>query len=171
MQIYVEKLNAETFAEFGRVLGKPVDIAPTVADATSASWLGISGLMDIGTRPARHATYLEITARPACYDKMEKHESSAEAFIPLEGVSILLVAPAEALDAQGGPDMSRARAFLLDGSQGILMRPATWHAVPYTLTPSTTVLVLVDDAIIPQNDLHITPVEPVEFVLNGDLQR
>ena len=49
--------------------------------------------MGIGEKPGRQATFLKIHTRPALYDKMEKHESSAEAFIPLQGQSILLVAP------------------------------------------------------------------------------
>ena len=61
--------------------------------------------------------------------------------------------------------MDQARAFLMDGSKGVLMQAGTWHAVPYTLTDVSTYLVLVDPTIIDRNDLHVTPVESVEFIL------
>ena len=169
MQIFVEQLTEKAFAEFGRVLSKPAECQPSVTSAISASWLGTSDLMGIGAQPAKQVTFLEIYARPKQFDTVERHVSSAEAFIPLEGFSILLVAPPEATDELDRPDMRRARAFIFDGSRGILMRPGTWHALPYTLTPRCSILVLVDDRILPNNDLHISPVEPIQFVFAGDL--
>ena len=82
---------------------------------------------------------------------------------------MLLLVPADAIDSEGRPDMARARAFLMDGSKGVLLRRGTWHAVPYNLSEVATYLVLVDDAIIEKQDLHITPVEPIEFDL-GELR-
>jgi ureidoglycolate hydrolase len=53
---------------------------------------------------------------------MEKHETSAEVFAPMEGKSILLVASWKDVER---PDMSRARAFLMDGCKGVLLYPGT----------------------------------------------
>jgi ureidoglycolate hydrolase len=63
--------------------------------------------------------------------------------------------------------MTQARAFLMDGSQAVLLRRSTWHAVPYNLTDIATYLVLVDDAIIARNDIHKASIEPVEFTFAG----
>jgi ureidoglycolate hydrolase len=161
MQINVELLTDDAFKEFGRVLGEPRLVPPDIIDEVSNVWLGFSDLMGIGTQPDKQVTYLKITHRPASYDKMEKHETTAEAFIPLEGKSILLVAPWMDKDK---PDLSHARAFLMDGSRGVLLHPGTWHAVPFKLTQTATYLVLVDPKIIKNNDLHVTSVEPVEFI-------
>jgi ureidoglycolate lyase len=169
MRIHVEPLTAEAFAEFGVVLGEPSGVEPAIRDAVSDVWLGFAGLMGIGARPGMACTYLKIHSVPECSDKLEQHQSSAEAFIPLVGQSILWVVPAEALDAAGIPDLARARAFLMDGNRGVLMRPGTWHAVPYKLTDVATYLVLVDETIIARDDLHVTPVEPVEFELPESL--
>lgn len=163
MKIKVETLTEKSFVAFGKVLGQPDTDAPNLTDALANVWLGMSDLMGIGSQPARHVTFLSIHSKPAKNDKIEKHETSAEAFIPLEGTSILMVAPAEAITSNGGPDMRQCRAFLMDGSKGVLMRPGTWHAVPYPLTEKATYIVLVDDAIIPKNDLHINTIEDVEF--------
>ena len=163
MRIHVEPLTDESFADFGCVLGEPSVAAPTIQDQVSDVWLGLSDLMGIGQAPGRQITFLKIHTRPPAYDRIEKHETSAEAFIPLEGRSILMLVPAECVDERGVPDMRHARAFLMDGSRGVLLRPATWHAVPYNLTDVATYLVLVDDAIIAKQDLHVTPIEAVEF--------
>ena len=163
MRIRVEALREEAFAQYGRILGEPSSEEPNIRDGVSDVWLGLSDLMGIGSVPGRQITYLRIHTRPEVYDKIEKHETSAEAFIPLEGRSVLLLVAAEAVDDEGVPDMSRARAFLMDGSTGVLLRRGTWHAVPHNLTDVATYLVLVDDAIVAKDDLHVTPVEPIEF--------
>lgn len=166
MRIQVEPLTAARFAPYGRVLGQPSEAAPTIVDAVSDVWLGLSDLMEIGATPGRQITYLAIHTRPARYDRIEKHETSAEAFIPLTGESVLLVLPPGAVNGAGA-DMSQARAFLMDGRQGVLLYRGAWHAVPYTLSPPSTYLVLVDDAIIARGDLHVIPIEPIEFDLSG----
>jgi len=160
MHIPVEPLTESAFTAFGRVLGEPASLAPNIVDAVSNVWLGFSDLMGIGLQGELAVTFLKIHTRPERYAEMEKHETSAEAFIPLEGRSILLVAPWQDTAA---PDMSRARAFLMDGSRGVLFHAGTWHAVPYNLTDVATYLVLVDPGIIAKGDLHNCPVEPVEF--------
>ena len=165
MRVTIEKLTAAVFAEFGAVLGEPADGGPDVTTPVCDCWMGVSDLQGIGSVSGRQITYLKIHTRPKVFDQMEKHETSAEAFIPLDGQSVLLVVPADAMDDQGRPDTTRARAFMMDGSQGILMKPGTWHAVPYPLTDLATYLVLVDDAIIPKNDLHVTAIEPIEIAL------
>lgn len=165
MQICVEQLTEEAFLRFGCVLGEPQAAEPTIVDEVSHVWVGISELMGIGRARGRQVTYLKIHGRPQKYDAIEKHETSAEVFIPLEGKSILLVVPAEAIDRVGKPDMTQAKAFLMDGSRGVLLRRGTWHAVPYSLTDVVTYLVLVDDQIIPKQDIIKTPIEPVEFIL------
>ena len=169
MKIRVEELTEKSFEDFGEVLGESLLKEPNIRDEVSDVWLGLADLMGIGASAGRQVTYLKIHMRPEKYDKIEKHETSAEAFIPLEGRSILMVVPAEAVDSVGRPDMAHVRAFLMDGSKGILMRRGTWHAVPYNLTDVATYLVLVDDAIIDRQDLHVTPIEPVDFDLSGVL--
>jgi ureidoglycolate lyase len=166
MLIHVNELSSELFAPYGSVLGQPQVAQPSIQDAVSDVWLGFSSLMGIGSEPGKQVTYLRIHTRPQLYDKMEKHDTSAEAFIPLDGRSILVVAPPGPPGDAQGPDMSRARAFMMDGTSGVLLMRGTWHAVPYNLSNVATYLVLVDDRIIASGDLHVTPVEPMEFDLS-----
>ena len=168
MYIRVETLTQEVFSPFGIVLGEPTDTGPNIVDAISNVWLGFSDLMGIGETKGKQVTYLKIIHRPAAFEMIEKHTTSAEAFIPLEGQSILLVVPAEAVDGDGKPDMGRAKAFLMDGSKGVLLHRSTWHAVPYNLTAQATYLVLVDDAIMEKDDIIKVAIEPVEFSFTGE---
>ena len=165
MKIKVENLTETNFAKFGNVLGVSEVKSPNIKDDISNVWLGMSDLMGIGVNPGKQITFLQIHSKPVINNKIEKHETSAEAFIPMQGMSILMVVPSEAIDRDGRPDMTKCRAFLMDGSKGVLMKPGTWHAVPYPLSDEATYIVLVDDAIISKNDLHVTSVEEVEFDL------
>jgi ureidoglycolate lyase len=56
---------------------------------------------------------------------MERHEFSSQSFLPLD-VSrwIVVVAPS---GTDGGPDPSRAVAFLVGPSQGVTYDANTWH--------------------------------------------
>lgn len=166
MKLRVEELTAEAFSAFGAVLGSRSS-DPDISDDVHQVWLGVSDLMGIGASRGRQVTHLRIHTNRDPYNKLEKHETSAEAFIPLLGRSVLVVVPPDATLDSGAPDLKQAHAFYLDGSKGVLLKPATWHALPYLLDGEATFLVLVDDAIIEKGDLHITPVEPIEFDLSG----
>jgi len=56
---------------------------------------------------------------------MERHEFSSQSFMPLD-VSrwLVVVAPS---GADGGPDGSRAVAFLAGPGQGVTYHAGTWH--------------------------------------------
>ena len=160
MKMKVEELTDQAFAPFGNVLGRPSLEEPTISDEVADVWLGFSDLMGIGASNAKDVTYLKIHSNPDKYNQIERHLTSAEAFIPLEGRSILIVVPA------GEPDMSQCKAFLMDGSKGVLLKKGTWHAVPYLLTEYASYLVLVDDSILEKDDIDKVSTEEVEFDFN-----
>jgi ureidoglycolate lyase len=166
MKIKVKKLTEKSFAEFGVILGEQKGKKPNIKDALSDVWLGFSDLMGIGSKPGRHITYLKIHSKPKINNKIERHCTTAESFIPLEGRSIIMLVSPENTDKNGRPNMKKCKAFLMDGANGILLKPGTWHAVPYPLTKIASYLVLVDDSIIEKNDLNITEIEEVKFDLS-----
>lgn len=163
MKIKVEALTEDSFRAYGKVLGRPDENLPDITDAISNVWLGVSGLMDIGHRGGQSVTYLEIHSRPERYDTIERHLTSAEAFIPLRGESVLVVGPA----GEENPSADSLRAFYLDGSCGVLFPRGTWHAVPYALSDAVTFLVLVDDVSIRNGDIDKRTVEDMAFDLSG----
>jgi ureidoglycolate lyase len=163
MKIKVEKLTEKAFATYGKILGKTDSRTPDIQDAISDVWLGVSDLMQIGTR-GNPVTYLRIHARPERYDTIERHLTSAEAFIPLEGKGILLVGPADNIKPLNPNDL---RAFYMDGSCGVLFPKGTWHAVPYKMSDILSFLVLVDDVSIKNGDIDKKTIDNVEFDMSG----
>jgi len=163
VKIKVQELTEDAFAPFGMVLGRPGSKQPNISDEIANVWLGFSDLMGIGSVQGRQITYLDIHSKPEKNNAIEKHNTSAEAFIPLDGRTVLMAVPAEATNADGTPDMSKCKAFLMDGSKGVLLKKSTWHAVPYLLSDSASYLVLVDDAIIEKDDINKVSIDEIEF--------
>jgi len=68
-------------------------------------------------------------ALPISATKMERHRHSSQSFIPVDVARYLVVV---APDADGAPDLARARAFAAGGRQSITYRAGVWH---HPLTP------------------------------------
>jgi ureidoglycolate lyase len=56
---------------------------------------------------------------------MERHEFSSQSFLALDVTRWLVIVAPKA--ASGGPDTTRARAFLAGPRQGVTYRVDTWH--------------------------------------------
>lgn len=117
--ISVEKLTRARFADFGDVIEAP--------DAAGRLHLDNPGLR---TAPEAKFSFwcsrIEKSATlPLIARQMERHQFSAQMFIPLRPTRwLVLVAP---MNAQGLPDMAAARAFMPEAGQGICYAPNTWH--------------------------------------------
>jgi ureidoglycolate lyase len=71
---------------------------------------------------------------------LERHPETAENFIPLSGECLFVMAPADS--GSDTPDLSKVKAFYLNGSLGVALHKGTWHWPPIPLT-ETVKLVLV----------------------------
>ena len=110
-------LDAEGFAPFGTLAHLPAPGAR--ADVGPAQ-----NLRD-GVAPCLRWAVARRTPLPLRVTTMERHRYSSQSFIPLTGARwLVLVAPKNAAD---GPDMARAMAFCLDGTQAITYAPDVWH--------------------------------------------
>jgi ureidoglycolate lyase len=119
MTIVAKPLNAEEFAPYGDVLAPPADFGRLYFD---------QGLRSTrpGARPSLSVSHARFLPSPNLEAKvMERHEFSSQSFLPLD-VSrwLVVVAPA---GADGGPDGSRAVAFLAGPGQGVTYHAGTWH--------------------------------------------
>lgn len=76
--------------------------------------------------------YMVVHARPLEFHIMERHLLGNQVFVPLGGKStVFAVAPPQDLDdPEAVPDPESIRAFLLDGSCAVSIRPGTWHWTP-----------------------------------------
>lgn len=123
MKLTLEPLTAEAFAPYGDVLAAPAEPDRIYIDGAYRS-------LRSGARPSLSFTRKAPARLPITSHLLERHEFSAQSFIPMDGgTCIVVVAPhAEA----GGPDMTRARAFLAAPGQGVTYAPNVWHH-PFTV--------------------------------------
>jgi ureidoglycolate lyase len=125
--ITAQTLTAVAFAPFGDVIEAAAAGAPMDANGGTAERYADIAALDLasaGGRPgmsifrARQPTILPFRLR-----QMERHPNGSQAFIPIGGATYLIVvAPAGIAPAPGD-----LRAFMAGGTQGINLRPGTWH--------------------------------------------
>ena len=118
MKLKVQPLNEEAFAPFGQVLiplaqpGRVDDMARLENRREAAD-------------PMLSIIRVEPKALPLDATVMERHPHSTQTFVPLAVRRYLIVVAPHAGD--GGPDMTKARAFVAEGRQGISYNADTWH--------------------------------------------
>jgi ureidoglycolate lyase len=119
MELAVQKLTQSAFAPYGEVLAAPETPGREYFDSSLASrradaWPSLSLVLK-----------LPIPRLPIDADLLERHEFSSQTFVPLDVSRWLIVVCPHA--PGGGPDVSRALAFLAAPDQGITYRMNVWH--------------------------------------------
>jgi ureidoglycolate lyase len=119
MKLVAKPLDAEEFSPYGDVLAPPAELGRVYFD---------QGLRSTrpGAWPSLSVAHVKfLPALPLEATVMERHEFSSQSFVPLD-VSrwLVIVAPS---GADGGPDGSRALAFLAGPGQGVTYHAGTWH--------------------------------------------
>ena len=119
MEITPQPLTREAFAPFGDIIDLPTAAGRFYFDEA------------LGDRRAGAAPSLSVALkepsqdRPLRSDVLERHEFSSQTFIPIDVARWLIVVAPHA--TQGGPDVSKALAFIADASVGVTYRADTWH--------------------------------------------
>mgnify|MGYP003346889006 CR=1 FL=1 len=119
MDLIPQPLTKDAFAPFGDVIDIPNEAGRTYYEDALGN-----------LRPEARASLslsrrLPTPDRPLKSELMERHEFSSQSFVPVDVARWLIVVAPHA--AAGGPDMSRARAFIATGQQGVTYKPNTWH--------------------------------------------
>ncbi len=119
MNIIARPLNAAAFAPYGDVLAPPAEpgrvyFEKGLKNGRPGAWPSLS------TTHSRPFAALPLEAKI-----LERHEFSSQSFMPLD-VSRWLVIVAPSAPA-GGPDPSRALAFIAGPGQGVTYHMGTWH--------------------------------------------
>ncbi|MBM3503175.1 MAG: hypothetical protein FJX65_04810 [Alphaproteobacteria bacterium] len=181
MTLRVHRVNAEplerrSFAPFGDVLtphGERLDnrdllshgyarMSDPVPDRRLADfdvldyWGGVASI----TREPMRLGYLRTKQRPLAFSWFERHLKGTQAFVPLAGQdSIFAVAPPSAMDdPRALPDLAQVRAFRLDGTAGVNIRPGVWHWTPFPVGKSADFIILVRENVA-DDDLHFVDLE------------
>ncbi len=118
MRLTLEPLTAEAFAPFGEVLACPAGPGRVYTEAALSN-------RRAQAKPSLSFSTKEPTALPIASTTMERHLYSSQSFVPMDaGRWLVLVAPH---GADGGPDMTRARAFAAAPDQGVTYGADVWH--------------------------------------------
>jgi ureidoglycolate lyase len=119
LTLILEPLAAGPFSAFGDVLEFPRASGRSFFDRALAN-------LRPHARPSLSLSRKdELSSLPFIARQMERHEFSSQSFVPIDvGRWLVVVAPHA---TNGGPDMSRARAFLAGPSQGVTYGVNVWH--------------------------------------------
>lgn len=117
--LVLEPLTPHAFAPFGDVF----DLLPEVG-----VYRNITRLENL--RPGASADLLVLSVveshLPLHLTAMEIHPHSSQTFIPIKASRIpVVVAPK---DLNGMPDMTAARAFIVNSEKGFTLKPGIWHS-------------------------------------------
>jgi ureidoglycolate lyase len=125
-----------------------------------------------------HLNRVTPSTLPMSVDRVECHPHASQLFLPIQ-VSRYLVTVMPS-DEAGAPDPSRALAFLLPGTLGVVYHPGTWHAGMSVLDAEATFAVLMwrgaeeDDVFAPIPPLAVHPPVPpldVHHAGSGEIGR
>lgn len=112
-------LTAAAFAAYGEVLDPPREPGRSYIEAALAN------LRQHAKPSLSLALVPAVASLPLRAVQMERHEFSSQSFVPLDaGRFLVIVAPK---DASGGPDASRAEAFVTAPGQGVTYGADVWH--------------------------------------------
>lgn len=92
----------------------------------------IEGKPDIG--------FLALKKRALRVSEMERHITHTQGFIPLNGAKLLLVAAPPSKESK--PKLSAIKAYILDGSCGIMIHKGTWHDILYPLDSHARIITI-----------------------------
>lgn len=117
--IPVEPFTEESFAPFGIVIGPRATPAEFKGNASEGWPLAFEAA------GGAQLMYSRFHHQPMRFSIVERHFGVTQGFVPLNGTPLVMVVapPGDA------PSPDSLRAFLLDGTRGLLMHEGTWHTL------------------------------------------
>jgi len=119
-------LSADSFAPYGHVVAMParpdrIYFGALMENRRPQAGLGLS------------FTRMKGVALPFRLTLFERHEFSAQAFLPMESTRYLVTVCPD--DGQGRPDPQHAEAFIAEADQGVIYGAGIWHHPMTALSP------------------------------------
>ncbi len=124
----LEEVSDKEFAPYGQIMGR-VRGEPYETLEILKYWTKNVDLGPEGEKVDGGLLLCNKTGRKVKY--FERHPETSENFIPIEGECIFVMAPAD--NSKDKPDVSRAKAFYMNGSLGVAIHKGTWHWPPIPL--------------------------------------
>ena len=130
--LLVQKLTPEAFEPFGWVIGeRPADDDPTLY-ATESTIFSTDHNFDPGKGGVAEMVWVNYGPKELVVKAIESHRLTEQSFTALGGsypiIHVVAPPPDDPMAEDIKPDMSRAAAFLIDGTKGVCLRRAGWHA-------------------------------------------
>jgi ureidoglycolate lyase len=117
--IPVEPFTEASFAPFGTVIGPRATPAEFKGNA-SEGWP-----LEFEAAGGAQLMYSRFHHQKMRFSLVERHFGVTQGFVPLNGTPlVMVVAP-----PGDSPSPESLRAFLLDGTRGLLMHEGTWHTL------------------------------------------
>ena len=125
--LIAEPLTREAFAPFGDVVSARPDGGTSANQGTAIRFDHAAALENRrpGAEPNLAVFRSMPQALPFTVQLLERHPYSTQAFLPLTCDRFLVCVAPDAQD--GGPDLTRLRAFVCGPGQGINYRAGCWH--------------------------------------------
>ena len=144
MTVAVEPLTARVFAPYGGLLAGGAEAASYVRPG-----LDVWAQPFLASAPPR-LQVMRYHHQPMDFALLERHVGVTEARVPLAGAAAVLVVGGltDIVDAGDVPEPTSLRAFLLDGTCGVIFRPGLWHALDCfpVSSPHADFLLISDEA-------------------------
>jgi len=126
--IPLEETSQEEFAPYGQIWGReegePYETLEILKYWTKNADLGAEGeKVDGGL--------LSCNKNSRTVHYLERHLETSEDFIPIQGECLFVMAPAD--NSRDEPDVSRLKAFYMNGRLGVALHKGTWHWPPIPL--------------------------------------
>lgn len=127
----VEKLTPEAFEPFGWVIGTKPGPNDTDVQGNELTKWRTAHLFDPGEGGQVEFVWVNYCWKPFICEQLEAHRLTMQSFIPLGGsvpfIHVVAPPPDDPMEPSIAPDMTRAKAFLVDGTVGTCLRRGTWH--------------------------------------------
>ncbi|MFM8801211.1 MAG: ureidoglycolate lyase [Tagaea sp.] len=124
-RIPVEPFTEKSFAQFGVVVG-PREDGPDFKGNASDGWL-----LPFEAQGGAQLMYSRFRHQPMRFSVLERHFGVTQGFVPLNGTPLVMVVapPTSRTGPDAAPRPDSLRAFLLDGTRGLLMHDGVWHTL------------------------------------------
>ena len=141
VEIKIEELTEESFKPYGGIIDVP-HTKPDYSNDELDLWCGIDEIK-INKGASEFGWLNAKSQRPFVCNNLNCHINTSEAFIPVLGQSVVVVALSGNKSTSFNlPDPKSIKAFLVDGSKGFNLKPGVWHWLPYPLSTKASFIVL-----------------------------
>ena len=133
IDLKVEKLKRNSFKPYGEIIKKNKNEVPSFSNKDVNLWSCVEYLNMGGGLSQIY--WLELVNRGnfIC-DNLECHEQFTEVFVPVKGQTIIVLCNS---NNNGTLNLDEIKAFFLDGTESITIRPNIYHNICFPLYKNT----------------------------------